>query len=186
LTSLLQQQQQQQQQQQHSEQQQQPQQQQLSTSHDYNSSASQHQQQLHRPAAADDDGNDPFAQNRAKKAAKRDKFLGRERQQQQLEQLRALVSEPKPSVSSAGADVSRTNASNTGGGGAQGGGWGVKVTGASFFCKAADEAAAQRQVNFTCDLLRVIIVHIYFILPDAEGNRQGHHQAQDQEQQVGG
>ena len=161
MTSLLQ----QQQQQQHSEQQQQPQQQQQqpSISHDYNSGESQHQQQLHRPAAADDDDNDPFAQNRAKKAAKRDKFLGRERQQQQLEQLRALVSEPKPSVSCAGADVSRTNASTAGGGGAQGG-WGVKVTGASFFCKAADEAAAQWQVNFTCDPLRVIIVFTTFII----------------------
>ena len=64
------------------------------------------QQQQHnehqRTSMAADDENDPFAENRAKKAAKRDKFLGRERQQQQLEQLRALVSEPKlmPSASS--------------------------------------------------------------------------------------
>jgi hypothetical protein len=112
----------------------------------------QQQQQQHnehqRTSMAADDENDPFAENRAKKAAKRDKFLGRERQQQQLEQLRALVSEPKllPSASSpafasrgSGAEVARSSASAAG--------WGVKVTGASFFCKAADEAATQWQVS---------------------------------------
>jgi len=107
----------------------------------------QHNEQQRTSMAADDD-NDPFAENRAKKAAKRDKFLGRERQQQQLEQLRALVSEPKllPSASSpafasrgSGAEVARSSASAAG--------WGVKVTGASFFCKAADEAATQWQVS---------------------------------------
>ena len=65
----------------------------------------------------------------------------------QLEQLRALVSEPKllPSavVSGAGTEEegARTSASSSCG-------WGVKVSGASFFCKAADEAATQWQVKF--------------------------------------
>ena len=105
----------------------------------------QQQQQQHSFVPATEDGSDPFAENRAKKAAKRDKFLGRERQQMQLEQLRALVSEPKlvPSASSsAGAEEGgvRTIANSSGG-------WGVKVSGASFFCKAADEAATQWQVK---------------------------------------
>lgn len=97
---------------------------------------------------AADDENDPFAENRAKKAAKRDKFLGRERQQQQLEQLRALVSEPKllPSASSP-AFASGGSAAEVASRSAGAAGWGVKVTGASFFCKAADEAATQWQVS---------------------------------------
>ncbi len=104
----------------------------------------QQQHQLQGYVAAVDDSSDPFAENRAKKAAKRDKFLGRERQQMQLEQLRALVSEPKPQASVSGAaevEGVRTIATSSGG-------WGVKVTGASFFCKAADEAATQWQVVF--------------------------------------
>ena len=129
------------------QQQQQQQQQQPSVLHETISSELPQQpqgQQQQKNSVADDDASDPFAENRAKKAAKRDRFLGRERQKQQLEQLRALVSEPiSKSLSSAGADASKTGASDAG----LGGGWGVKVTGASFFCKAADEAAAQWQVK---------------------------------------
>ena len=111
----------------------------------------QHQQQQLSSIANFDDINDPFAENRAKKAAKRDKFLGRERQQQQLEQLRALVSAPQPppsASSSANAGGTEQNVESARAGANSFGGWGVKVTGASFFCKAADEAATQWQVTF--------------------------------------
>jgi hypothetical protein len=143
LTSLL-------QQQQVQQQQQQQQQQQPSDTHandDMTLPQQQHQQHPRTSIAADDDS-DPFAENRAKKAAKRDKFLGRERQQQQLEQLRALVSEPKPLPSaSSPAFVSGASAAEVATNSARAVGWGVKVTGASFFCKAADEAATQWQVS---------------------------------------
>jgi hypothetical protein len=132
-------------------QQQQVPQQQPSDTHAHDDMALPQQQQHNehqRTSMAADDDNDPFAENRAKKAAKRDKFLGRERQQQQLEQLRALVSEPKilPSASSP-AFASGGSAAEAARRSAGAAGWGVKVTGASFFCKAADEAATQWQVS---------------------------------------
>jgi hypothetical protein len=133
----------------------------------------QHQQQQHQQqqqvissSAISGDEDDPFAENRAKKAAKRDRFLGREKQMLQREQLRALVPEPTCGLSSeslSGASASKVGAAA----------WGVKVSGASFFCKAAVEAATQWQV-----ISHVFKLHVTYDQhreAGAERGREEHH-----------